>query len=172
MGGDLAILALGELYQVRTALGLGNSSDCPGILGAGPASALPCVNRARWLLGFTGIDAAWEINTSCTSAVGQVQKQVPRALVGIWRDHDCSLIWVYVLTQSHLDLCESMDCVARQASLSMGLPRQEYWNGLPLPSPGDLPDPGSKPTFLMSPALAADSSPLALPRKPTPADRS
>jgi len=36
----------------------------------------------------------------------------------------------------------------------MGLFRQEYWNGLPFPSPGDLPDPGSKPTSLSSPALA------------------
>ena len=33
----------------------------------------------------------------------------------------------------------------------MGFPRQEYWSGLPFPSPGDLPDPGIKP---MSPALA------------------
>ena len=40
--------------------------------------------------------------------------------------------------------------VARQASLSMGFPRQEYWSGLPLPSPGGLPDPGIKPA---SPAL-------------------
>ena len=39
----------------------------------------------------------------------------------------------------------------------MGFPRQEYWNGLPLPSPGDLPDPGTEPT---SPALAVDSLPL------------
>ena len=31
--------------------------------------------------------------------------------------------------------------VALQAPLSIGLPRQEYWNGLPFPSPGDLPDP-------------------------------
>ena len=38
-----------------------------------------------------------------------------------------------------------------QASLSMGLSRQEYWTGLPFPSPGDLPDPGIEPT---SPALA------------------
>ena len=37
-----------------------------------------------------------------------------------------------------------------QAPLSMGFPRQEYWSGLPFPSPGDLPDPGSKP---VSPAL-------------------
>ena len=37
--------------------------------------------------------------------------------------------------------------VAHQAPLSMGFPRQEYWSGLPFPSPGDLPDPGIKPTF-------------------------
>ena len=41
--------------------------------------------------------------------------------------------------------------VAHQAPLSMGFPRQEYWIGLPFPSPGDLPDPGIEPT---SPALA------------------
>ena len=35
--------------------------------------------------------------------------------------------------------------VAHQAPLSMGFPRQEYWSGLPFPSPGDLPDPGIKP---------------------------
>ena len=34
---------------------------------------------------------------------------------------------------------------ARQAPLSMGVSRQEYWSGLPFPSPGDLPDPVSKP---------------------------
>ena len=41
--------------------------------------------------------------------------------------------------------------VARQAPLSMGFPRQEYWSGLPFPPPGDLPDPGLEPK---SPALA------------------
>ena len=40
--------------------------------------------------------------------------------------------------------------VACQASLSIGFSRQEYWSGLPLPPPGDLPDPGIKPG---SPAL-------------------
>ena len=44
--------------------------------------------------------------------------------------------------------------VACQASLSMGFPRQEYWNGLPFLSPGDLPDPGIE---AMSPACQADS---------------
>ena len=41
----------------------------------------------------------------------------------------------------------------------MGFPRQEYWSELPSPPPGDLPDPGIKPT---SPALQADSSLLSL----------
>ena len=36
----------------------------------------------------------------------------------------------------------------------MGFSRQEYWSGLPCPPPGDLPDPGIKPSSLMSPALA------------------
>ena len=48
--------------------------------------------------------------------------------------------------------------VAHQSPLSMGFPRQTYWNGLLFPSPGDLPDPGIKPT---SPALQADSLPLS-----------
>ena len=47
--------------------------------------------------------------------------------------------------------------VALQAPSSMGFPRQEYWSGLPFPSPGDLPDPGIKPTSLTSLALQADS---------------
>ena len=38
----------------------------------------------------------------------------------------------------------------------MGFSRQEYWNGLPYPPPGDLPDPGIEKASLMSPALAGD----------------
>ena len=48
--------------------------------------------------------------------------------------------------------------VACQAPLSMEFSRQEYWSVLPLPSPGDLPDPGIKPK---SPALRAESLPLS-----------
>ena len=44
--------------------------------------------------------------------------------------------------------------VARQAPLSMGFSRQEYWSRLPFPSPGDLPNPGIEP---QSPALQADA---------------
>ena len=53
--------------------------------------------------------------------------------------------------------------VAHQAPPSMEFSRQEYWSGLPFPSPGDLPDPGIKPG---SPALQADallSEPLGKP---------
>ena len=46
--------------------------------------------------------------------------------------------------------------VTCQAPLSMGFSRQEYWSGLPFPSPGDLPDPGMEPGF---PELQADSLP-------------
>ena len=42
---------------------------------------------------------------------------------------------------------------AHQTPLSMGFSRQEYWSGLPFPSPGDLPNPGIEPTSLTSPAL-------------------
>ena len=44
--------------------------------------------------------------------------------------------------------------VACQAPLSVGFSRQEYWSGLSCPPPGDLPDPGIKPTSLTSHALA------------------
>ena len=53
--------------------------------------------------------------------------------------------------------------VAYQAPLSMGFSRQEYWSGLPFPSPGDLPDPGIEPWFL---ALQADALTSEPPEKP------
>ena len=50
-----------------------------------------------------------------------------------------------------------MDC-SLPAPLTMGFSRQEYWTGLPCPSPGDLPDPGIEP---VSPALQVNSLPLS-----------
>ena len=55
---------------------------------------------------------------------------------------------------SQVRLFVTLWTIARQASLSMGLSRQEYCSGLPCPPPGDLPDPGITPMF---PALQADS---------------
>ena len=62
-----------------------------------------------------------------------------------------SCVWLFVTPWT----------VAHQAPLSMGFSRQEYWNGLPFPTPGDLPDPGVKPTFPAAPALQLDSLPLS-----------
>ena len=53
--------------------------------------------------------------------------------------------------------------VACLTPLSMGFSRQDYWSGLPFPSPGDLSDPGIEPG---SPALQSDALPSELPRKP------
>ena len=50
---------------------------------------------------------------------------------------------------------------AYQAPLSMGFSRQEYWSGLPCPSPRHLPDSGIEPVSPVAPALQADSLPLS-----------
>ena len=71
---------------------------------------------------------------------------------------------VKVKSLSSVRLFATLWTVVHQASPSMGFSRQEYWNRLPFPSPGDLPNPGSKPG---SPALQADalpSEPLGKPR--------
>ena len=57
-----------------------------------------------------------------------------------------------------------------QAPLSMGFPRQEYWSGLPFPSPGDRPNPGVKPVYAASPALAGRVFPTESAEKSTMAD--
>ena len=67
-----------------------------------------------------------------------------------------------LVAQSCPTLSDLMDC-SLQAPLSLGFSRQEYWNGLPFPSPGDLPDPGIEPS---SPELQADSLPSEPPEMP------
>ena len=57
---------------------------------------------------------------------------------------------------------------ARQAPLSMGFSRQEYWSKLPFPSPGDLPDTEIEPTSPVSPALVGRSFTTETPGKPSP----
>ena len=69
---------------------------------------------------------------------------------------------VKVKSLSHVWLFAIPWTVVYQASLSMGFSSQEYWSGLPFPSPGDLPDPGIEPR---SPALQADALPSEPPGK-------
>ena len=73
---------------------------------------------------------------------------------------------VVVQSLSHIQLFAAPWPVACQVPLSMGSPRQEYWRGLPFPSPGDLPDPGIKP---VSPALAGRFFTTEPPEKPVDA---
>ena len=66
----------------------------------------------------------------------------------------CVCVCVCVKSLSRVRVFETPWTVVRQAPLSMGFSRQEYWSGLPFPSPGDLPNPGIEPG---SPALQADA---------------
>ena len=68
----------------------------------------------------------------------------------------CVCVCVCVLVAKSSLLFVTPWIVAHQVPLSMGFSRQEYWSGLPFPSPGDLLDPGIKP---MSPELQSDSLP-------------
>ena len=66
-------------------------------------------------------------------------------------------------SHSRVQLFATLWTVAHQAPQSTGFSRQEYWSGLPFPSPEDLPDPGIEP---MSPALQADALTSEPPEKP------
>ena len=79
-------------------------------------------------------------------------------------------MWFY-LTQhtwvlNHVQLFGTPWTVNHQASLSMGFSRQEYWSGLPFPTPGDLPDPEIEPISLMFPVLAGGFFTTEPPEKP------
>ena len=93
-------------------------------------------------------------------------------ILSFLRLHPSTAFWTFLLTMIANPFLLSDSCtvkvkllsrvrlfatpwtVAYQAPLSMGFSRQEYWSGLPFPSPGDLPHPGVE---LESPALQADS---------------
>ena len=71
----------------------------------------------------------------------------------------CENMSEWVKSLSHVRLFATPWTVAPQAPPYMGFSRQEYWSGLPFPSPGDLPDPGIEPR---SPSLQADALPSEL----------
>ena len=65
---------------------------------------------------------------------------------------------------SHVQFFATPGSLPHQAPPSMGFSRQEYWKGLPFPSPGDLPNPGTEPE---SPSLQTDALPSERPGKAT-----
>ena len=72
-------------------------------------------------------------------------------------------LWYFVHQFSLVQMLSCVQLFAHQAPPSMGFSRQEYWSGLPFPSPRDLPNPGIKP---MSPTLQADALTSEPPGKP------
>ena len=64
---------------------------------------------------------------------------------------------------SHVQLFGFLWTISHQTPLPMGFSKQEYWSGLPLASPGNLPDPGIEPR---SPSLQADALTSEPPGKP------
>ena len=82
----------------------------------------------------------------------------------------CSILFYSVVSEkvkslSRVCLFATPWTIAYQAPPSMGFSRQEYWNGLPFPSPRDLPDPGIEPR---SPSFQADALTSEPPGKPDP----
>ena len=125
--------------------------------GGGPHGAVTLV-RVKWMLGQQKTPPSSQAVLDISLAERRdkwYQWWVPRE-ERPWR--------LRVLSRHHhMYKLKSLSCVWlfetpwTVANLSMGFPRQEYWNGLPLPSPGDFPDPGIKPR---SPALQADALPV------------
>ena len=88
------------------------------------------------------------------SLMVQMVKNLPAMQEWKWKCWSLSRVWLFATPWT----------VAHQAPLSMKFSRQEYWSGLPFPSPGDPPNPGIK---LASPALQDDSLPSEPPGSPT-----
>ena len=82
-------------------------------------------------------------------------KTLPRMQLGLYVTFYSINLWPH-----KLQLFASPCTVARQGPLPVEFPRQEFWSGSLLPSPGDIPDPGIKPVSPVSPALAGGSLPL------------
>ena len=80
------------------------------------------------------------------------------SIMSVMRDMSLSCVW----------LCDPMVC---SPPLFMDFSRKEYWSGLPFPSPGDLPDPGTKHMSLASTALGGRFFTTEPPRKPMTHDK-
>ena len=92
----------------------------------------------------------------------EVQKQIKLIYVVVKTMIIIGLVKLVKLL-SRVQLFATLQSIAHQAPLSMGFPRQEYWSGLPFPSPGALPNPGIEPR---SPAVRAYALTSEPPGKP------
>ena len=96
-----------------------------------------------WICHYMG--ASWKGGMTFFLQSKQILKQCHQWQLSANRTPQSWDVKVKVLiTQLCTTLCNLTDCVARQAPLSMEFSRQEYWSGLPFPSPQDLPNKGIK----------------------------
>ena len=131
-----------------------------------------CQKPGRFPEGYPPAVLFWANNSSSTTRInylrgGREAQKPPHplpSLDGGWQLVDSKSREETEVAQPFLTLFMTLWVIAHQVPLSMGFPKQEYWNGLPLPSPGDLPNPGIE---LGSPALQADSLQSEPPGKPT-----
>ena len=113
-------------------------------------------------------------HTFTTVGVGLIPAWGTNILQALWRSQKNKNFFVYIYTHIythtyiHIHICicieRSRSVVSNSAPSSMGFSRQEYWSGLPFPSPVDHPNPGIKPG---SPTLQADSLPSEPPGNPS-----
>ena len=110
----------------------------------------------------------WSLLITTFSYKGLMQWIIPPPKWDCQPKYFCNLWSVCVLVAlshvaSHVWLFVTPWAITHQAPLSMEFFRQEYWSGLPFPSPGDLPNPGTESS---SPTLQTDSLPSEPPEKP------
>ena len=93
----------------------------------------------------------WLISKRCQLGWKRFSLALNRALQNFHHLHFCRFSYAYIQAKllSRVWLFATPWTVARQAPLSMGFSRQEYWSGLPCLPPGDLPDPGIEPRSLL-----------------------
>ena len=122
------------------------------------------IGNSNWAL-----TRCWAMHWVCSKAEASCRKREGQSL-NHWTAREVNLYlqktgwwgpWavvlkLYCVTHSVMTNSAAPRTVAGQAPLSMGFSRQEYWSGLPFPSPGDLPHPGTEPR---PPALQADAVP-------------
>ena len=125
------------------------------MLGTNSSKCIEALSMAQHITNFHDY-------TTCTKEKCVLELEGTKTFGVLFKFHPCVYaLYVCVHAQSCSTLGNSVAC---QAPLSMRFLRQEHWGGLSFPSPGDLPEPGTK---LRSPALQTDSLPSEPPGKTT-----
>ena len=121
----------------------------------------PYVSNYEWEQHITEKD--WSPGTPKTGKLNSKCNFRIKGIKGPSRDCKSTL---HAKSLHHFQLFVTLWTVVCQAPLSMGFSRQEYWSGLPLPPPGDVPNiPWFKLASIMSPVLTGEFFPLVPPMK-------